>query len=41
MNGYNNVNYNQGWNPNQHDQMLKDNIDYVYNVYDRNRSGQL
>lgn len=41
MNGFVNVNYNQGWNPNQHDQMLQTNIDYVYNVYDKNRSGQL
>ena len=41
MNGYMNVNYNQGWNAGQHDQMLQTNIDYVYNVYDKNRSGQL
>ena len=41
MNGFQNVNYQGGWNPNQHDQMLINNIGMVFQRYDRNRSGQL
>ena len=39
--GFCNVNYGQGWNPNVHDQMLRNNIDQIYMRYDQNRSGQL
>lgn len=41
MNGFNNVNYSGGWNANVHDQMLRNNIDVVYQRYDFNYSGQL
>ena len=41
MNGYNNVNYSGGWNPNQHEQMLRNQIEQVYMRYDTNRSGTL
>ena len=41
MNGYCNVDYSNGWNPMQHDQMLINNIRIVFQRYDRNRSGQL
>jgi hypothetical protein len=41
MNGYNHVDYSGGWNPNIHDQMLKTNIDFVYQKYDNNFTGQL
>ena len=39
--GFVNVDYSGGWNPNVHDQMLKRNIQQVFNMYDRNRNGQL
>ena len=41
MNGYNFVDYSGGWNAAVHDQMLKNNIDFVYRKYDYNFSGQL
>lgn len=41
MNGFNAVNYSGGWNPNQHDQMLRNQIDQVYMRYDTNQSGTL
>jgi hypothetical protein len=39
--GYVVVDYSNGWNPNYHDQLLRNNIDAVYMRYDFNRSGQL
>jgi len=41
MDGFNMVDYSKGWDTNIHDQMLKDNIDYAFNKYDTNFSGQL
>ncbi len=41
MNGYVAVDYSGGWNANYHDQLLRNNIDVVYQRYDRNFSGQL
>jgi len=41
MDGFHYIDYSKGWDTNIHDQMLKDNIDYVYNKYDTNFSGQL
>lgn len=41
MNGYTAVDYSNGWNPNYHDQLLRNNIDVVYQRYDSNFSGQL
>ena len=41
MNGYMNIDYSGGWNPNYHDQLLRTNIDAVYSRYDMNFSGQL
>lgn len=41
MNGFNYVDYSGGWNPMFHDQMLRNNIDLVFQIYDRNYSGQL
>lgn len=41
MNGYVFVDYSQGWNPNYHDQLLRNNIDIVFGRYDMNFSGQL
>lgn len=41
MNGYINVDYTQGWNPNYHDQLLRNNVDAVFLQYDYNRSGTL
>ena len=41
MNGYMNIDYSGGWNPNYHDQLLRTNIDVVYSRYDMNFSGQL
>ena len=41
MPGYVNVDYSGGWNPNYHDQLLRNNIDAVYMRYDFNYSGQL
>lgn len=41
MNGYQNIDYSGGWNPNYHDQLLRNNIDIVYQRYDMNFSGQL
>lgn len=35
------MNYSSGWNPNLQDQMLRNNIEQVYQQYDFNRSGQL
>ena len=40
MNGYNQVDYSQGWG-NNHDQMLQQKIDMVFQKYDQNRTGQL
>lgn len=40
MNGYQQVDYSQGWG-NNHDQMLQQKIDMVYQRYDQNHSGQL
>ena len=41
MNGFTNVDYSNGWNPNVHDQLLRNNIDFVFQVYDHDMSGQL
>jgi hypothetical protein len=41
MNGYTHVDYSNGWNPYHHDQILKNNIDFVFQQYDYNRNGQL
>ena len=41
MPGYCHVDYNQGWNPQVHDQMLLNNVRMVYQQYDMNRTGQL
>ncbi len=41
MNGYQAVDYSNGWNPNYHDQLLRNNIDIIYTRYDMNFSGQL
>lgn len=41
MNGYQNIDYSGGWNSNYHDQLLRNNIDIVYQRYDMNFSGQL
>lgn len=41
MNGFNYVDYSGGWNPNIHDQMLRNNIELVFQRYDMNFSGQL
>ena len=41
MSGYSMVDYSNGWDPNSHDQLLRNNIDMVYQRYDRNFSGQL
>ena len=41
MQGYNQVDYSQGWNAQQHDIMLQQKIDWVYQRYDMNRTGQL
>ena len=35
------MDYSGGWNPNVHDQMLKNKINHVYMQYDMNRNGQL
>jgi len=40
MPGYMHVDYSSGWNPN-HDQMLMNNINIVFQRYDFNYSGQL
>lgn len=41
MNGFQAVDYSNGWNPNYHDQLLRNNIDLIYQRYDMNFSGQL
>lgn len=41
MPGYVCIDYSNGWNDSYHDQLLRTNIDYVYQQYDRNFSGQL
>ena len=41
MPNYQQVNYQGGWNPNIHDQMLRNNINTVYQRHDQNRNGQL
>ena len=41
MNGFTFVDYSGGWNPAMHDQLLRNNIDFVFNMYDMNRTGQL
>lgn len=41
MNGYTHIDYSSGWNPSYHDQLLRTNIDYVFQQYDFNFSGQL
>ena len=41
MNGYTQVDYSQGWNSNVHDGMLQQNVNKVFQKYDRNNSGQL
>lgn len=41
MSGYTTVDYSNGWNPNYHDQLLRNNIDIIYQRYDMNFSGQL
>jgi hypothetical protein len=41
MNGYQFVDYSNGWNANTHDQMLRNNIDIVFQRYDRNFSHTL
>lgn len=40
MNGFNQVDYSGGWQGN-HDQMLKQKIDMVFQKYDRNGTYQL
>ena len=41
MNGWNQVDYTGGWNPQVHDMMLRQNIERVFMQYDMNMSGQL
>jgi len=41
MNGFNQVDYSGGWNPQVHDMMLRQNIERVFMQYDMNMSGQL
>ena len=41
MPGFQSVDYSAGWNPNIHDQMLKNNINQVFMKHDTNRNGQL
>ena len=41
MNGYTSVDYSGGWNANYHDQLLKNNIEGVFQRYDHNFSGHL
>jgi len=41
MNGYTNVDYTSGWNTNVHDQLLRTNIDFVFQKFDSDCSGQL
>ena len=41
MPGFQSVDYSGGWNPNLHDQMLKNNINQVFVKHDTNRNGQL
>ena len=41
MNGWNQVDYSGGWNPQVHDAMLQQNITRVFMQYDMNMSGQL
>ena len=41
MNGFHQIDYSGGWNPNVHDQMLQNNINRVFMQYDMNMSGQL
>ena len=41
MTGYKAVDYSGGWNANSHDQMLNNNIDYIYQKFDTNCTGQL
>ena len=41
MPGFQSVDYSGGWNPNIHDQMLKNNINQVFMKHDTNRNGQL
>ncbi len=41
MNGYTFVDYSGGWNPAIHDQMLRNNVELVFQRYDLNFSGQL
>jgi hypothetical protein len=41
MPGYVHVDYSNGWNANYHDQVLRTNIDVVYQRYDMNFTGQL
>lgn len=41
MPGFVVVDYSNGWNGAYHDQLLRNNIDVVYQRYDRNYSGQL
>ena len=41
MNGFHQVDYSGGWNPQVHDMMLQQNIERVFMQYDMNMSGQL
>jgi hypothetical protein len=41
MPGFHQVDYSGGWNPNIHDQMLRNNINQVFVKHDTNRNGQL
>ena len=41
MNGFCNVDYAGGWNPQIHDAMLQQKIEIVFQRYDMNMSGQL
>ena len=41
MNGFQMVDYSQGWNPMVHDQMLQQKIEICFQRYDMNMSGQL
>ena len=41
MEGYTNVDYSNGWSANIHDQLLRNNVDFVFQHFDMNCTGQL
>lgn len=41
MPGFQQVDYSGGWNPNIHDNLLRNNINHVFQKHDTNRNGQL